>query len=136
MKEKYKGPERRRFTRIDYAVPLDYRICKRSTIQKLLQGYTSNISEAGIMCQINQKVKPNDLLWLSFNRNTLSICEQLEKNCFIYQSGIIGKVVWVKKKTKDKYNVGLRFITRQEKNLTNIYPKFYFLEKLREKQEK
>jgi hypothetical protein len=94
----------------------------------LLEGYTSNISQSGLLCNIKQKVTKDDVLWLSFDRSTLSICEELEKRAFIYQNGIIGKVVRVDPK-RNSYDVGVQFITREEKNLTHIYPKIYFSQK-------
>jgi hypothetical protein len=125
----YQGPERRQFVRLDYVTPLAYKICKEKTIDKILEGYTSNVSEAGILCNIKEKVNKDDILWLSFDRGTLIICESLEKRSLIYQSGVIGKVVRIEKKNEDNYNVGIKFITREEKNLTHIYPKVYFPDK-------
>jgi hypothetical protein len=95
----------------------------------LLSGYTSDVSQSGLLCKINAKVKKEDILWLSFDRDTLSICENLEKRVLIYQNGIIGKVVRVVSRDTDTCNVGIQFITREEKNSTHIYPKIYFLEK-------
>lgn len=111
------GPERREFTRVDCATPLAYKVCKQETISKLLNGYTSNISPAGLLCNVRETVNPEDVLWLAFDRGILSICAELEKRVFIYQNGIIGKVVRVEAKGYDNYDVGIRFITREEKNL-------------------
>lgn len=123
-----KGIERREFVRLDYMIPLMCKTCKRKTLSSILDGYTSNISQAGLLCSIKEKVKKGDILWLSFDRSTLGICEGLEKRSLIYQNGIIGKVVRIKRHHKDKaYEVGIQFITREEKNLTNIYPKIHFL---------
>lgn len=129
------GRERRQFLRLDYITPFACKVCKRETVSKLLEGYTANISQSGALCKIKEKVRKNDLLWLSFNRATLSICEAIEKRAFIYQNGIIGKVVRVEPKSQGTYNVGLQFITREEKNLTNIYPKIHFLKDLGELKE-
>lgn len=129
MKKEYKGRERRQFVRLDYMTPLAYKVCKKNTVSCLLQGYTSNVSKAGLLCSIKDKVKKNDILWISFDRDTLSICQGLEKRSLVYQNGILGKVVRAKHKRGGSYNVGLQFITREEKNLTNIFPKIYFTEK-------
>lgn len=128
-KNGYKGRERRKFPRMNFAVPLAYKVCKRKTISRLLKGYTSNISHAGLLCNIKERVKKNNLLWLAFDRSTLAICEGLEKDSFIYQSGIIGKAVRVQRKKNGTYDVGIQFITRKEKNASYIYPKIYFLKK-------
>jgi len=127
MKGSFKGQERRRFVRLDYATPLQYKICKKDTITKLLKGYTANISEAGLLCNIKDKVKKDDILWLSFDRSTLGICENLEKNSLIYQNGVIAKVARIDHKQDGTYDIGVNFLTREEKNLSYIYPKVHFM---------
>lgn len=127
-KKVYKGPERRQFVRLDYATPLAYKICKKKTISKLLQGYTANISQTGLLCNIKEKVKKDDILWISFDRAALCICEDVEKRSLIYQNGVIGKVARTVHRSNGTYNVGIQFITREEKNSSHIYPKSYFLE--------
>ena len=131
MKKKtaYKGRERRKFVRLNYLAPLAYKVCKKSTISKILKGYTSNISQSGLLCNVKGKVKKNDIMWISFNREMLGICTDLETRSLIYQNGIVGKVARIQHKRNGSYDVGIQFITREEKNLTNIYPKVYFLEK-------
>lgn len=129
--KKYKGPEQRKFARFDYTAPLDYKVCKKKTISRLVRGYTVNISQGGLRCKIKDKVKKNDILWLAFDRATLMLCQEIDKRSLIYQNGIIGKVIWVKRKRGNAYDVGIQFITREEKNLTHIYPRAYFLNKQR-----
>ena len=108
--------ERREFTRFDYTTPLAYKVCNKETIGKLLKGYTSNISSAGLLCNVKETVNPEDVLWLSFDRGVLSVCEELERKVFIYQNGIIGKVVRVEAKGYDNYDVGIKFLTREEQD--------------------
>ncbi len=136
MKKKCSNPERREFLRLDFIKPIAYKVCKKKVVSKLLKGYTSNISQSGVLCNINQRVSENDVLWLSFDRYALSTCEDIEKRCFIYQGGIFGKVVRVEAKKEGTYNIGIRFITREEKNISNIYPEVYFMKgKQREQDE-
>ncbi len=124
----YEGPERRESVRQDYKSPLAYKVCKEETINKLLQGYTSDISQSGLLCNIKDKVSEDDILWLSFDRSTLNIFEEIEKRIMIYQNGIIARVVRIEPSNDESYDVGVKFITREEKNLTNIYPRFHFVE--------
>lgn len=131
-KENYKGPDRRQFVRLDYVTPLAYKVCKKTTISKLLQGYTSNMSKTGVLCNIKEKVNKNDILWISFDRDTLNVCQEIEKRSLIYQNGVIGKVVRTETNENGSYNIGVQFITREEKNLTYIYPQIHFLEKHKE----
>ena len=113
--------ERREFARINYAAPLAYKICNKETISRLLEGYTSNISSAGLLCNIREMVNTDDLLWLSFDRGILDTCEELEKKVLIYQNGIIGKVVRVEPKGCENFDVGIKFLTREEGNWKNVY---------------
>lgn len=127
MKKKYQGIDRRKFVRLDYVSPLVYKICKKENIDKLMKGNTSNISESGILCNMEDKVNEDDILWLSFDKETIEFCKKLEETSLVYQGGVVGKVVRVEQKQDGKYNVGIRFITREEYNSTHIYPQIYFL---------
>jgi hypothetical protein len=118
MRDNYQGPERRKFLRLDYITPLACKVCKPETISKILQGYTTNISQSGLLCHLNATVNPEDIIWVSFDRATLSICQELEENCFIYQGGIIGKVVRIENRENGTYTVRLQFIIREEQNLS------------------
>ncbi|MFH1269974.1 MAG: PilZ domain-containing protein [Candidatus Omnitrophota bacterium] len=129
MEMEYDGQEKRQFMRMDHIVPLAYKVCRQETINKLLQGYTADISQSGLLCNIKDRVSKDDILWLSFDRSTLGMCEDVERRSLIYQSGIIGKVVRIEDKGDASYNVGIQFITREEKNSTDIYPRFNFMEK-------
>ena len=126
MTKKYSGHERRKFIRLDYVSPLNYKVCKKETVSRLLQGYTSDISEGGLRCNINGNIDKDKILWLSFDRSVLDVCRDIESKCLVYQNGVLGKVVWSQKKANNTCDVGIRFLTRQEKNLTHIYPKSYF----------
>jgi c-di-GMP-binding flagellar brake protein YcgR len=128
MAKTYSGPERRQFVRIDFTTPLACKVCKKETISKILDGYTADISRGGILCNIKDRVKKNDILWLSFDRSGLSFCADLEKRSLIYQNGVIGKVVRAEPKKDKTFEVGIQFITREEKNLSNIYPKIHFIQ--------
>lgn len=129
MSDPNKINERREFSRINYAAPLACKVCKKETIEKLFQGYTSNISPAGLLCNLRETVNPNDIIWLSFDRGTLAICSELERRALIYQNGIIGKVIRVESKGHDNYDVGIKFITRQEKISQGIFPKMKLFKK-------
>ncbi|MBM3249528.1 MAG: PilZ domain-containing protein [Candidatus Omnitrophica bacterium] len=122
----FKGKERRRFERLEHVRPLAFKVCKRKTVSRILRGYTSNISQSGLLCNIRDRVRKDDILWLSFDRATLEFCGGLEKKALIYQNGIIAKVIRSVKKPDGSSDVGLHFITREEKNLSHIYPRVKF----------
>ncbi len=128
----YAGPDRRQFERLDFVTPLAYKVCSKDTISKLLQGYTSNLSQAGLMCSIKERVNKDDILWLSFDRGILHICEDMERRSLIYQNGIIGKVVRIDPVRKNAYTVGIKFLTREEKDLGGIYGGARFFHNSRE----
>ena len=121
--------ERREFPRNPYPAPLDFKVCNKNTVSKLCAGYTVDVSQSGLLCNMQEKVNPDDILWLSFDRETLDFCRDLEKKVLIYQNGIIGNVARVEAEEAGNYSVGIRFITRQEKDTDNIFSQTYFLEK-------
>ncbi len=126
--DKFKGIERREFVRLDYVSPLAFKVCKETTISKLLEGYIANISPAGALCRIAERVNIGDILWLALERSALEMCAEIEKRSLIYQNGVIGKVVRIEHEKDNKFHIGIQFLTREEKNLTNIYPTFHFVE--------
>ncbi|MDD4899631.1 MAG: PilZ domain-containing protein [Candidatus Omnitrophica bacterium] len=122
-----KGKERRKFMRLDFITPLAFKVCKKKTLSKILEGYTANISQGGILCNIAERVSKGDILWLSFDKGTLSICADIDRQSLIYQNGVIGKVVRIEPKGSKNFSVGIQFITREEKNISNIFPKIHFM---------
>lgn len=112
----YTGPERRKFVRLDYREPLQYKVCKPETVSKLLDGYTENVSQTGLLCKIKEQVFLDSILWLSFDISTLAICKEVESNSVIIQKGILGKVVRVNQRPDSFFDVGVCFITREEKD--------------------
>ncbi|MEW6170623.1 MAG: PilZ domain-containing protein [Candidatus Omnitrophota bacterium] len=112
--------ERREFERLEFVTPLTYKVCKEETLSRLLQGYISNISQAGLLCNMKDKVEINNILWLCFDRGILHICEELERRGLIYQRGVIGKVVRIENREDGSYNVGVKFITREEDPMNRL----------------
>lgn len=123
----YDGVERREFERVDCVTPLAYKICKAETVNRLFEGYTMNLSEAGLLCRVKEQLTKDDIVWLSFDRTTLSFCAQMEKRAFFYQNGVFGKVVRIEGGHEDSFDIGVQLVTREEKNLSNIYPKIHFV---------
>jgi len=114
-KTKINSSERRVAVRINCASPLSFKVCKDETIDKIMQGYTQNISNDGLRCMITDKVPIGSILWLKLDRDALTLCEELERNAIILQHGVLGKVVWIEKAGETNFEVGLQFLTREEK---------------------
>lgn len=116
----FNGPEKREYIRIDFCKPLAYKVCRQETLSMLLNGYTVNVSEAGLLCNIKDKVSLQDILWLSFDRNVLVVCEEIEHKSLIYQNGVIGKVVRIDGKDNGTFDVGMKFLTREENSSAGL----------------
>ena len=114
--ESFGDAERREFMRLDCSSPLAYKVCKEATLSKLLEGYTVNVSEAGLLCTLRDKVRLADVLWLSFDKSVLFSCGKIEKRSLIYQNGVIGRVVRIDDRDNGTFDVGVRFLTREEKH--------------------
>ena len=80
MGEYYSGPERREFVRLPYSTPLAYKVCKPETLSKMLAGYTVNVSQAGLLCNLRDEVKVDDIIWLSFDKSILIFCAEIERH--------------------------------------------------------
>ena len=133
MENYFSGPEKREYVRLEYSKPLAYKVCKQETLTKIFEGYTVNVSQIGLLCNLKDKVKIDDILWLSFDRNILIICKEVEKNSMIYQNGVIGKVVRVNNDPNGSFDVGVKFLTREEKELPDVKTSINFLEHHEEK---
>jgi len=120
MEEYYAGPERREFLRLPYSTPLAYKVCNPETLSKLLAGYTVNVSQAGLLCSIKDEVRVEDVLWLAFDKSILIFCSEIERHSLIYQNGVIGKVVRVSRNENKTYDIGIKFITLEEKDALHI----------------
>jgi hypothetical protein len=116
----YNGPEKRESIRIDYCKPLAYKVCKQETLSRLCEGYTVNLSEAGLLCNIHDAVNLQDIMWLSFARNVLVVCEEIDRRSLIYQNGVIGKVVRIDSKENGTFDIGVKFLTREEKKPAEV----------------
>ena len=133
MENYFSGPEKREYVRLEYSKPLAYKVCKQETLTKIFEGYTVNVSQIGLLCNLKDKVKIDDILWLSFDRNILIICKEVEKRSMIYQNGVIGKVVRVNNDPNGSFDVGVKFLTREEKELPDVKTSINFLEHHEEK---
>lgn len=113
--EELSAHERRSVVRITCQTPLTFKVCKEETITKIMAGYTQDISPDGLRCNISENVPIGCVLWLRLDKDALTLCEEIEKRSVILQQGILGKVVWVEKQNDGNYDIGLQFITREEK---------------------
>lgn len=114
-KEKKQKFDRRNTLRVDCHSLIRFKICKEETISKIMEGYTQNVSPSGLKCTITQKVPKGCTLWMQLDREILTLCEEIDKKAVILQHGILGKVVWAEKTPENSYDVGIQFITREEK---------------------
>jgi hypothetical protein len=85
-----------------------------------MEGYSRNISNSGLMCNLNERVPSGNVLWLKLDSGALELCKDIEKNSVIIQQGVFGKVVWQKKQPDSSYDIGVRFITRKEKPVSVV----------------
>lgn len=122
---KYKGKEKRQFIRLSYKTPLRYKVCKKDTIKKIMFGYTQNVSQSGLFCNIKEHVPLNSVLWLVLDMGALNICSEVERRSVILQHGILGRVVREHHKRDGSFDVGVRFLTRQTQADKDLFQKVY-----------
>lgn len=122
---KHNGTERRQFVRLPYRTPLQYKVCKEETIKKLMSGYTEDISQSGLLCNIKESVPADSVLWLLLDMGMLNVCAEIEKKSIILQHGVLGRVVRSYPKKDGSFDVGLQFLTREEPADRNLFRKIY-----------
>ncbi|PIQ89746.1 MAG: hypothetical protein COV72_01475 [Candidatus Omnitrophica bacterium CG11_big_fil_rev_8_21_14_0_20_42_13] len=127
-KVKYSGAEKRQFVRLPYRSPLQYKVCKEDTIKMIMHGYTENISQSGLLCNIKEDVPQDSVLWLLLDLGALTTCAEIEKRSIILQHGILGRVVRTYQKKNGSFDVGVRFLTREEPADTDLFRKVYIAE--------
>ena len=110
-----KTTEKRAAIRISCEAPLMFKICKPKTISKIMEGYTKNVSKDGLQCSINEQVPVGSTLWLKLDRDTLVLCEEIDKRAVILQQGILGQVIWIAPVREHQFDIGLQFLIREEK---------------------
>ena len=119
--ERFIGQERRQFVRLSYRKPLKYKVCKEDTIKKLMTGYTEDVSQSGLLCNIAESVPVDSVLWLLLDMGALTICSEVEKRSVILQHGILGRVVRTYHKKDGSFDVGVRFLTREEPDDKDLF---------------
>lgn len=124
-KNTYRGKERRRFIRLPYRAPLNYKVCKEETIKKLMSGYTENISRSGLLCNIKESPPADSVLWLALDSGILSVCTEIEKNSIILQHGVLGRVIRTYSKKDGSFDVGVCFLIRNEPDKNGLFQRAY-----------
>lgn len=125
IRKEHLGAERRQFIRLPYRRPLNYKVCKEDTIKKMMFGYAENISQSGLLCNIKESVPIDSVLWLALDMGALSICSEIEKNSIILQRGILGRVIRTYPKKDGSFDVGVRFLTRNETGSSDLFQRVY-----------
>ena len=72
-----------------------------------------DVSPDGLRCVIPQYVPVGCTLWLQFEPDVLTSCEQIERKAVVLQHGILGKVIWVNELPENRFDVGIQFVTRE-----------------------
>ena len=121
--------ERREFFRLKFDVPLRFRAYRlpsksgtaaqavKPNGRALANGTSQNISRSGILFR-TAKTPPqlSSILWMNLDLRTLKICREIEQNALIFNRGLLGKVVRVEEATSDGYQIGVCFLTEDQKN--------------------
>ena len=117
--------ERREFFRIHFSTPLNFKGYSRLALDspEAAQGTSQNISQSGVLFQIEDNPPQlSSIVWMNLDIRTLSICKEIEKRALILNNGLFGRVVRVEEDAKDshRYDVGVCFLTQEQKNLREV----------------
>jgi len=118
MNEMYNGRERRKFLRLSYKKPLNYRVLSvpkdDNPVSPLVDGVSKNLSASGIyfLTDIKKMPKLNSVIAIDVDYKTATICREVEKQAVIKENKILAKVVHAEEKKDGSYGIGASFITR------------------------
>lgn len=116
--------ERREFFRLNFKTPVNFITADSLTNQqKAKQGLSSNVSQSGILFQTqNEPPKVSTLVWMDLDLRTLQICREIEKKALVHNNRILGRVVRVEESaaTDDSYDVGVCFLTEEQRSDRNV----------------
>lgn len=118
MNEMYNGRERRKFLRLSYKKPLNYRVLSvpkdDNPVSSLVDGVSKNLSASGIyfLTDIKKMPKLNSVIAIDVDYKTATICREVEKQAVIKENKILAKVVHAEEKKDGNCGIGASFITR------------------------
>jgi len=119
MKNRYTGPDRRRFVRLPRECVVQYGEFRFST-QKIAQykEMTGNISAGGVMIETEREYSPGTLLklkirvpgWEKYKTEFLKLGQTSLSEPFV----VLGKVVRLKRVDPEHYEIGIHFVSVDE----------------------
>lgn len=120
--------ERRQFFRLHFNTPLQFKSYSAKektagTTQPVLRGNTQNISQSGVLFRTGERPPQlSSIVWMDLDIRTLKICQEIEERALIFNNGLLGKVVRVEEdeKQSDTYDVGVCFLTQDQKNSREV----------------
>lgn len=115
--EKQGLQNRREFFRLKFSAPVRFKSYPKTPQES---GVSQNISQSGILFQTSENPPQlSSLLWMDLDLRTLNICQEIENRALILHNGVVGKVVRVEENQRN-YDIGVCFLTQEEKNSSQI----------------
>lgn len=115
--------DRREYFRINFKTPVEFKIYPSKSGPQAQRGSSQNISQSGILFQIESKPPQlSSLVWMNLDIRTLSICREIEKRALVLNNGLVGKVVRVEEDADNGnvYDVGVCFLTQEQKDSREV----------------
>ena len=124
MVHREKREDKREFFRINFEAPVEFKAYASqdaAPAASTVKGSSQNISSSGILFQ-TQTVPPqiSSILWMSLDLRTLQICREIEDRALIFNDGVLGKVVRVEEGAQNRYDVGVCFLTQDQKDSREV----------------
>jgi len=117
---------RREFFRVKFATPLRFRAYtpgRQNRQSPPVEARSQNVSQSGILFQTETPPPQlSSILWMDMDLRTLKICQEIEERALVTNNGILGRVVRVEEDAKNRsaYDVGVCFITQDQKNSREV----------------
>ncbi len=121
MPERYTDIERRKYPRLEEEILLVYKLAESAKIESCS---TKDISGGGVSFETDVPASVGDIIWVEINKPARNGSGRL---LTVYS---FVQVRWVKRISKDRYEVGVEFTDMKEEDRNQIIS--YVVKKLRE----
>lgn len=108
--------DKREFLRVDYEIPLNFKVLSGEKLTAKSDTFCRDISAAGILFRTESESSIpalSSIVWVELDEKMLNVCSEIEHDLVKHESGIFGRVVRIAEGEPGKsYDIGVCFLRR------------------------
>lgn len=110
------GDDKREFLRVDYEMPLNFKVLKGDKLTSKSDVKSINVSACGLLFRTeNESSIPalSSIVWIELDSKMMNICSEIEQDLVIHKNGVFGRVVRIAEGEPGKsYDIGVCFLRK------------------------